>query len=75
MLWIITIFLIILCCFLCFIIYYIAKKATYLSKKEKEFLEFAISMYIDYSKQLDIISEQHHDIIIQELKKIKERYF
>ena len=75
MLWLIILFLIFLCCFLCFIIYYVAKKATYLSKKEKEFIEFVIDMYLQYGKEINIASEQYHDIIIQELKKIKERYF
>lgn len=71
----IIVLLLILCCFLCYIIYYVVRKATYLSKKEKEFIDFAIDMYITYGDSLDIIPFEHHDVIIGELKKIRERYF
>ena len=46
-------------------------KATYLSKKEKEFLEFAVDMYINYSKELNIHSPEEHDIIVRNLEKIR----
>jgi len=54
-------------------IFYIAKKSSYLSKKEKEFIEFCINMYIDYAKELKINSENEHDLIVKELEKIKEK--
>lgn len=62
---IIIILLIILC-------FYIMKKTTYLSKKEKEFIEFAIDMYIDYSEELKITSPEDHELIIKNLEKIKK---
>ncbi len=54
-------------------IYLIIKKTTYLSRKEKDFIEFAIDMYVDYAKDLNINSETEHDRIVAELKKIKEK--
>lgn len=54
--------------------YIIAKKTTYLSKKQKEFIVFAIDMYIDYSEELNITSKEQHDIIIDNLKNIKEKH-
>jgi hypothetical protein len=71
----VLILLIILCLFLCYIIYYVARKATYLSKKEKEFIDFTLEMYLTYGDSLDIIPKEHHDVIINELKKLKEKYF
>lgn len=44
-----------------------------MSRKEKDFIEFAIDMYIDYAKDLNINSETEHDRIVAELKKIKEK--
>lgn len=46
-----------------------------ISNKEKDFLLFTIDMYIEYSKDLNIHSEEQHDIIIKELNKLKEKYF
>lgn len=71
--------LLIIIIFLCFILsiislslLYVIKKATYLSKKEKEFISFAIDMYIDYAKELNIESPKQHEFIVKQLKKIKE---
>lgn len=50
------------------------KKATYMSKKEKEFIAFAIEMYINYAEELDIHSPEQHELIVNELEKIKKRY-
>ena len=55
-------------------IFLIIKKTIYLSKKERDFIEFAIDMYIDYAKDLNINSETEHDRIVAELKKIKEKF-
>jgi len=57
---------------LCIALFLLIKKATYLSKKEKDFIEFTIDMYIDYAKDLNINSETEHDRIVIELKKIKD---
>jgi len=50
------------------------KKVTPLSKKEKEFIEFAVNMYIKYAEDLDITSPEQHEYLVNELKKIKKRY-
>jgi len=55
-------------------VFLIIKKTIYLSKKERDFIEFAIDMYIDYAKDLNINSETEHDRIVAELKKIKEKF-
>jgi hypothetical protein len=72
----IFLFIILTLCFILLIIslslFYVIKYATYLSKKEKEFISFAIDMYIDYAKELNIESPQQHEFIVKQLKKIKE---
>ena len=45
-----------------------------MSKKEKEFIEFAVNMYIKYAEDLDITSPEQHEYLVKELKKIKKRY-
>ena len=50
------------------------KKVTPLSKKEKEFIEFAVNMYIEYAEELKITSPEQHEYLVKELKKIKKRY-
>jgi len=50
------------------------KKATYLSKKQKDFIIFAIDMYIDYAEELDIMAGDKHEIIVENLKEIKEKH-
>lgn len=57
---------------LVFILLHVVKKATYLSKKEKEFIEFAIDMYVDYAEELNITDPEQHELIVKNLKKIKE---
>lgn len=58
------------------IFYFVKMLPRYLiDKKEKDFISFTIDMYIDFAKDLNIHSEQQHEIIINELKLIKEKYF
>ena len=71
----ILILLLILCFFLSFIIYYVARKATYLSKKEKEFIDFTLEMYINYGSEINIIPKEHHEVMLKELEKLREKYF
>lgn len=58
-------------------IYYLVKMLPryLISKKEKDFMLFTIDMYVDYAKDLNIHSEEQHEIIVNELKKIKDKYF
>lgn len=72
-LWVIIIMLVIAIVVLSIALLVIIKKATYLSEKDKEIIEFAIDMYIDYAKELDIIDPDQHDLVIKQLKKIKEK--
>lgn len=73
-LWIVIILLIVIVLLLSITLFVVIKKATYLSKKQKEFITFAIDMYIDYSEELNITSEGQHDIIVSNLKEIKEKH-
>lgn len=50
------------------------KKGYYISDDDKEIINFAIDMYIDYAIELNIYSEKEHDKIVKRLKKIKETY-
>ena len=59
--------------FLSVIIIFIIKKTTYLSSKQKEFIVFAINMYIEYAEELNIIAPEKHEYIVNQLKKIKEK--
>lgn len=40
-------------------------------KKDIEFLEFTVDMYIKYAKDLKIYSETQHEFIVQELERIR----
>lgn len=52
----------------------LVRKVTPLSKKEKEFIEFAVNMYIKYAEELEITSPEQHEYLVKELEKIKKRY-
>lgn len=54
--------------------YLLISKVTPLSKKEKEFIEFAVNMYIKYAEELNITSPEEHEYLVNELEKIKKRY-
>lgn len=51
----------------------LSREANFLEKKELEFLEFTVDMYIKYSKDLDIHSKEQHEFIVCELEKIREK--
>ena len=55
-------------------LYNVIKKTTYLSEKQKEFIIFAIDMYIEYAEELDIVSPEKHEQIVKQLENIKEKY-
>lgn len=50
----------------------LSKEANFLTKKELEFLEFTVDMYIKYAKDLDIHSKEQHDFIASELERIRK---
>ncbi len=47
----------------------------HIDKKDKEFIVFVIEMYIEYAETLEIHSKEQHEKIVEQLKKIKEKYF
>ena len=73
-LWVVIVVLLIISLFLSITLFLVVKKASYLSKKQKEFIIFAIDMYIDYSEELEITSKTQHDTIVENLKEIKEKH-
>jgi hypothetical protein len=73
-LWILITLSIISNLFLAIAYFILIKKVTPLSKKEKEFIEFAVNMYIKYAEELEITSPEQHEYIVKELEKIKKRY-
>ncbi len=73
-LWVIICLLLIVVVFLSVTLFMVVKKASYLSRKQKDFIIFAIDMYIDYSEELEITSKSQHDVIVENLKEIKEKH-
>lgn len=71
-LWIILLLLIIIL-ILSITVLYVAKNATYLSDTSKELINFVIDMYIQYGEEINITSEDKHDIIVNKLNKLKEK--
>jgi len=51
------------------------KKSTFIPDKDKEFIDFTIEMYIQYAKDLDIHSPKQHEKIVEQLTKIRNKYF
>lgn len=76
--------IILLCCiigllligniFLALSIFRILKKTTYLSIKDKEFIDFAIDIYIKYANELEINTHDEHEIIVEKLKNIQKKH-
>jgi hypothetical protein len=50
----------------------LSKEALFLPKKDVEFIEFTVDMYIKYAKDLDIHSKEQHEFIVNELERIRE---
>lgn len=55
-------------------LYHYIRKSTYLTDKEKEFVEFAIDMYVQYAEDLEIHSEEQHAKIVKQLEDIKNKH-
>jgi len=55
-------------------LFYFIKNSTYMTNKEKEFLNFVIDIYQKYSNDLGIQSEDQHKKLCEELDKIKEKH-
>lgn len=52
-----------------------SKKSTFIPDKDKEFIEFTIDMYIQYAEELNIHSPKQHKKIVEQLERIKNKYF
>lgn len=48
------------------------RQAIFLSKKDLQFLEFAIDMYIKYAIELNIASKEQHEFIVSELERLRK---
>lgn len=55
-------------------LYYYIRKSTYLTDKEKEFIDFVIDMYIQYAEELEIHSKEQHAKISKQLEEIKKKH-
>ena len=55
-------------------LYFFIKKSTYLTNKEKEFIDFVIDMYIQYAEELEIHSKEQHAKITKQLEEIKQKH-
>jgi len=56
-------------------LYWFSKKSMYISDKEKEFIVFVIDVFKDYGDDLGIQSKEQHVKLVEELEKIKNKYF
>jgi len=56
------------------VLFKLQKKTTYMSDKEKEFIDFAIDMYVDYAEELNINTHEQHELIVKHLKKIQNKH-
>lgn len=45
-----------------------------ISDNDLKFIEFTVEMYIKYSKEFGIHSEQQHEYIVKELERIRTKY-
>ena len=61
--------------FLSLAIYYFLKKGAFISDKEKEFIVFVIDIFEQYGDDLGVQSKEQHKKLVEELEKIKNKYF
>lgn len=55
-------------------LYFYIRKSTYLTDKEKDFIDFVIDMYIQYAEELEIHSKEQHAKISEQLEDIKKKH-
>ena len=56
-------------------LYTFIKKSIYLNNKEKEFILFTFSVFMEYGDDLGIQSKEQFQKICEELDKIKKRLY
>jgi hypothetical protein len=54
-------------------LYFLVRKTTYFSDKEKEFIVFVIDIFKEYGDDLGIQSKEQHKKLVEELEKIKKK--
>lgn len=74
-LYISIILLIIIVLLLSIALYFLIRKSTYFSEKEKEFIVFVIDIFKEYGDDLGIQSKEQHEKLVKELEKIKKKHF
>ena len=55
-------------------LYYVVRKSTYITDKEKEFITFVIDIFSEYGDDLGVQSKDEHKKIVNELDKIKKKH-
>lgn len=73
-LYIVILLLVVIVLLLVMTLYLFAKKSTYLSSKEKEFIVFVIDIFKDYGDDLGIQTKDQHKKLVEELEKIKNKH-
>jgi hypothetical protein len=61
--------------FLSLALYFLIKKSTYFTEKEKEFIIFVMDIFKDYGDDLGIQTKEQHQKLVEELEKIKNKHF
>ena len=71
-LWIVVFILLVIVLLLVIALIFVIKKATYLSRKDKDFMIYVIDIYIDYADELKLNTVDKHEIIVKQLERIKK---
>lgn len=74
MLYIVILLLVIVILLLAMALFLFAKKSTYLSNKEKEFIIFVMDIFKEYGDDLGVQSKDQHEKLVEELEKIKKKH-
>lgn len=74
-LYILITLLVIIILLLAVALYLFAKKGIFITSKEKEFIVFVIDIFTQYGDDLGIQSKEQHKKLVDELEKIKNKYF
>ncbi|MFW6247437.1 MAG: hypothetical protein ACOC22_04690 [bacterium] len=69
---IIIVILVIIVLLLSFSLYFLTRKTTYFSDKEKEYINFVIEIFSDYGDDLGIQTKEQHKLLVEELNKLKK---
>lgn len=72
-LYIVILLLVIIVLLLAMALYLFAKKSTFFSDKEKEFIIFVMDIFKEYGDDLGVQSKDQHKKLVEELEKIKTK--